>query len=154
MQASTPKLEHKISYDLLKLGFLVFLVLSPLLPYGITMAYNSYLLVRTPALIKSLSVFPGATLDKSYIRQDGQTNHCLELIVRYKSKVPYDQEKLRAFYTSALLKQGWHKHPGGFFAKPYFSKSTMIVDISTDQKIIWLRVTFLAFPIFQPGCFQ
>jgi hypothetical protein len=119
------------------------------------MLYNSYLMVTLPAKMKSLPVLPAAKVDKQFLRPQTQGNRCLELVIRYRSEVPYGRDAIRAFYEQALLQQGWKKRPASLGGLPSFSKGTLTVDIfTTTQKSLWLRVTFLVFPIFQPGCFQ
>ena len=130
--------------------FIGFLVISPILPYVITMAYNSFLFARTEAETHLLPSYPGAKLVESDVFQDYSSNRCREWRFRYTTTAtPKD---VGAFYESALLTSGWHRS-GGFSGFEMYAKSTtnILVDYD-DQGKITISVTADVFPIFEPGC--
>ena len=147
MEIPTSNIERNGQYAFMRLGFIVFLLISPLLPYVITMAFNSLLLVTLPAQIKSLPVYPGTKLEKEFLRQDTESNRCLELNIQYGPKDP--NAGVSDFYKSALLASGWHIVSDHF---DRYEKSVMNLDVDDLGRRIRLSITVDVFPVFQPGC--
>lgn len=152
MQSSTKDAHPKASSTVARLGFVVFLLLSPLLPYLITIAYDSYTMTALPARLADLPVYPNATLGRKIVRQDMENNQCLILILQYnKHNAP--QESVNAFYESALLQSGWRATSGPFSASPYYKKSGVTLRIANfTAKSYRLYITFDMLPIFEPRC--
>src|SRR5215208_6441040 len=121
MQSTTASIESNRSYQRKRMAFISFLVISPILPYVITMAYNSFMFAKTRAEIRSLPSYPVAKLVESDVYQDYSSNRCLEWRFRYTTTaIPKD---VSAFYESALLNSGWHRS-GGFSGFERYAKST------------------------------
>jgi len=153
MRSTTTSINSNERYRLRRLGFIGFLVLSPLLPYLITMAYNSILFGRTAVQIQSLPSYPGAKLVEEYIVQDYSSSRCQVWMLRYQTTATTEQ--IGTFYESALPKAGWHRS-GGAIGFERYQNSTMNIlvdyDDAIDKRRINVSVTANVFPIFQPGC--
>lgn len=150
MQSTTASIESNRRYRRKRQVFIVFLVISPILPYVLTMAYNSLLFARTRAELHSLPSYPGSKLVESDVFQDYASNRCREWRFRYTTTAtPTD---VGAFYKSALLNSGWHRS-GRFGGIERYTKSTtnILVDYDDEGKIT-ISVSANVFPIFEPGC--
>lgn len=151
METATANTERTGPYAILRLGFIFLLIASPLLPYLITMAYNSFLFVTLPARVKSLPVYPGAKLHKEFLRQDTQSGNCLQLHVQYRNGFKSAQADVKNFYDSALPAAGWRKVEEPAFSERY-EKSTLNVRVSASKRRITLSLTVDTFPVFQLVC--
>ena len=152
MQDSTTDTRFHTSHTLLRLGFVLLLLLSPLLPYGITIAYDSHLMAKLPARLEALPLYPNATLGRKIIKRDMENNQCLILILQYnKHNAP--QKSVDEFYEAKLLEAGWHSTGG---TNPYshrYHKSSMTLRIyEFTPKSYRLYITFDILPIFEPRC--
>jgi len=152
MEISKTNSDQNERYKLTRLGFIIFLLISPLLPYAITMAYNSLVFVTLPARVNALPVYPGARLQKEILRPDLESDRCLQLIVQYKNNTITPFEVVREYYESALPQSGWHRRSPG---STYYSKGPMrIIRLTGASRSFRLVLTVGAFPAFQPGCLQ
>lgn len=153
MRSTTASTKSNEQHKLTRLSFIGFLVLSPLLPYLITMAYNSILFGRTAAQIQSLPFYPGAKLVEEYIVQDYSSNRCQVWMLRYETTATTEQ--IGTFYESALLKAGWHR-AGGAIGFERYQNSTINVlvdyDDAIDKRKITVSVTADVFPLFDLSC--
>jgi hypothetical protein len=150
MQTTTASIESNQQYRRNLRVFIVFLVISPILPYVLTMAYNGVLSARTSAEFNSLPSYPGAKLVESGVFQDYSTNRCREWRFYYATTAtPKD---VGAFYESALLDSGWHRS-GGFSGFERYAKSTTNILVKYDNEGKFsISVTADVFPVFEPGC--
>ncbi len=139
------------SYALLRRGLIILLLLSPLLPYAVTMIQNSYRMASIPAKIKALPVYPNAKIEKEFIQQDAENGQCLTVTVQYRSPAP--QKNVDAFYETLLLKSGWYSVDGPTPASHRYTKSSMTITITDHTpKTYRIYATFGISSLFQPGC--
>jgi hypothetical protein len=136
MESMTGKTGNK-RYSLARLGFISFLLLSPLLPYLITRAYNRMVFRIVAAQIQSLPSYPEAELVE-YVVQEYPPTHCQEWVFRYKTDATIAQ--IGSFYRSALLEAGWRtdSKPAGF---DRYQNSTMNIIIDYDEVADGRRIT-------------
>lgn len=153
MRSNTASTKGNEQHKLTRLSFIGFLVVSPLLPYLITMAYHSILFGRTTAQIQSLPSYPGAKLVEEYIVQDYSSNRCQVWVLRYETTATTEQ--IGKFYKSALLKAGWLR-TGGAIGFERYQNYTMnvLVDYedAIDKRKITVSVTADVIPLFDLGC--
>jgi hypothetical protein len=136
-------------YRRARLVFLSFLVLSPVLPYVITLTYNMILFATVPAQIHSLPSYPEAKLIREDIVQDYSSNRCQEWRLSYETTG--SPEEVSAFYQSSLLDSDWHQS-GGFSGFERYEKSTWNVLVNSDPGKFTLTITVDAYPIFDLWC--
>jgi hypothetical protein len=140
-------------YRIMRLGFIVFLLISPLLPYVFTMMYNSYLFVTLPAQAKALPRFSEVNPSKGNLKQDALSGNCLQLSFRYNTKPPHEITAKR--YGDMLVQSGWQKRyeSFGFY---YYTKGPMHIKMSewdeADRHKLGLLLTVDTLHVFQLGC--
>lgn len=150
MQSTIASSKNNSGYQRKRLLFIGFLVLSPILPYLVTMTYNRALFARTKAELRTLPSYPGAKLVESGVYGDYGSNRCLEWRLRYTTLASLDE--VDSFYASALLNSGWHRSSGDKGSERYSKSTTNLLFVyATDGKFT-VSLTADVFPIFQPGC--
>lgn len=134
-----------------QLAFIIFLLLSPILPYVITMTYNSVLFARTEAEIPLLPSYPGAQLvDSELINDYRNPSSCPAWILKYVTTAA--PENVGIFYEAVLPRMGWHRSDELQMPERY-AKSTMDIRVEyRNEGQIRLTVTSDAFPFFDPRC--
>lgn len=146
MEISKATTDQNEQYKIMRLGFIIFLLISPLLPYLITMAYNSYLLVTLPARARALPRYPEAKLTRGLLKED-TTGNCLQVIIQYHTDTPVEINPEK--YEAILLQSGWHQLSG----KGHYKKGFMHLDVGTANRYrLNMVLTADTLPLFQPGC--
>ncbi len=153
MQSTRTSTESNHGHRRGQLAFIIFLLLSPILPYVITMTYNSFLFARTEAEIPLLPSYPGAQLvDSELINDYRNLSPCPEWRLQYVTRaVP---ENVGIFYEAVLLRMGWHRSDE-LQMPERFAKSTTDIRVEyRNEGRILLTVTSDAFPFFDPRCLR
>jgi hypothetical protein len=149
MQSTRTGIESNLGHQRGQLAFIIFLLLSPILPYVITMTYNNFLFARTEAEIPLLPSYPGAQLVDSEVVNDYR-NSCPEWRLHYVTRAA--PENVGIFYEAVLLRMGWHRSDELEMPERY-AKSTMDIRVEyRNEGQIRLTVTSDAFPFFDPRC--
>ena len=137
----------------LQLGFVWFLLLSPLLPYLITEVYNQHLFYRVTAQMQALPTYPGATLLKHQVVKD-PSGHCWVWMYRYETTDTLEQ--VRAFYGVTLPEMGWNQtHLDTNFDNYRSSESSILIQFfenSGGQQRFTLSVTAPFWVLFEVSC--
>lgn len=153
MQSTRTRTESNRGHRRGQLAFIIFLLLSPILPYVITMTYNSFLFARTEAEIPLLPSYPGAQLvDSELINDYRNLSPCPEWRLQYITGAA--PENVGIFYEAVLLRMGWHRSDE-LQMPERFAKSTTDIRVEyRNEGRILLTVTSDAFPFFDPRCLK
>lgn len=151
MQSTRTGIESNRGYRRGQLAFIVFLLLSPILPYAIAMTYNSFLFARTEAEIPLLPSYPDAQfVDSEVINDYRNPSSCPAWRLQYVTRAA--PENVGIFYEAVLLRMGWHRSDELLMPERY-AKSTMDIRVEyRNEGRIHLTVTTDAFPFFDPRC--
>ena len=145
--ATTPRAEK------LKLGFVWFLLLSPLLPYLISEVYNQHLFYQVTARMQALPIYPGATLLKHEVVKPSSDN-CWVWYYRYETADTLEQ--VRAFYTVTLPEMGWNQtHRATNFDNYRSSESSILIEFfenTGEKQRFRLSITARFWRLFDVSC--
>lgn len=104
-------------HELMRLVFIIFLVITPFLPYVIAGIYNHHLSTMLQVQAEALPVYPGARLKAKDLRfRPANVEPChLQLRIQYQTNAPF--EEVEKYYESTLQQLGWHKTDHDYYTK-------------------------------------
>ena len=150
MASTTTGIELKRESKLGRLAFIVLLLISPVLPYVITITYNNFVFARAEAEISLLPSYSGAQIAQS--DRFFSSDRCLEWRLGYvTSAVP---ENIGIFYESALPRAGWHRSDGPTGDGWYAKATTKLRVRYKNEGYVNVTVIADAFRFFDPRCFR